>query len=201
MFTSVDSEFKHKENLIDYCYGMKEAYPDNYTRSNMNGWQSPPFVKEQNPVFFKQPFFIDFWNQFLATSKEIKLHESNQFFLGNIWININSPGSYNITHNHPGAMISGAYYVKVPSNSGGIVFDNNLATLSLLYKFCDNEAMKTNHKIDPVEGQMVLFSSYLPHYVQQNNSDEDRISISFNVVVVEKPSKKPPVKRSSVFAY
>lgn len=201
MFTSVDDKLEHQEKLIEYCYGMKEAYPNNYTRSTINGWQSPAFTPKQNPVFFKQPFFEDFWNQFLKTIEEIKIKEGHQFYLGNIWININSPGSYNLTHTHPGAMISGVYYVKVPKNSGGILFDNNLAASSLLYKFCDNNVTDTNYKIDPADGKMILFNSYLPHYVEQNNSDQDRISISFNVVVTEKIIKSTATKKHSVFGY
>ena len=35
--------------------------------------------------------------------------------------------------------------------------------------------------IDIEEGDLLLFPSYLPHKVSQNNSDQDRIVISFNV--------------------
>ena len=38
--------------------------------------------------------------------------------LGNMWANINYPGSYNKQHMHPNSQWSGVYYVKVPKNSG-----------------------------------------------------------------------------------
>jgi uncharacterized protein (TIGR02466 family) len=201
MFTSVDTEFTQQNDIIGYCYHMKEQYPGNYNRSNVNGWQSPTFTKNNCKDFFKQNFYNKFWNQFLQTISPIKLSEptKKQFYLANIWININDPGSYNLTHIHPGGMISGAYYVKVPENSGGIVFENNLAASSLLYSHCNNEFTKTNHKVDPVDGQMILFNAHLPHYVQQNKSDEDRITISFNVIVVEKQAVVK--KRSSSIFY
>ena len=37
--------------------------------------------------------------------------------LGNMWANINYPGSYNKQHIHPNSQWSGVYYVKVPKNS------------------------------------------------------------------------------------
>jgi uncharacterized protein (TIGR02466 family) len=35
-------------------------------------------------------------------------------------------------------------------------------------------------EISPKENNIVLFPSWLEHYVSDNESDEDRISISFN---------------------
>ena len=39
--------------------------------------------------------------------------------------------------------------------------------------------------IDIEEGDLLLFPSYLPHKVSQNNSDQDRIVISFNVDITK----------------
>ena len=36
-------------------------------------------------------------------------------------------------------------------------------------------------KIEPKEGNLLLFPSYLWHSVETNNSDEDRVIVSFNV--------------------
>ena len=36
-------------------------------------------------------------------------------------------------------------------------------------------------EIEPLEGVIVLFPSDLTHSVQKNTSDEDRISVSFNI--------------------
>ena len=36
-------------------------------------------------------------------------------------------------------------------------------------------------QIEPLEGVIVLFPSDLSHAVQKNNSEEDRISVSFNI--------------------
>ena len=33
----------------------------------------------------------------------------------------------------------------------------------------------------PIEGRMLIFPSHLQHHVKENKSDEDRISVSFNI--------------------
>ena len=44
--------------------------------------------------------------------------------LGNMWANINYPGSYNKQHIHPNSQWSGVYYVKVPKNSGSLFLED-----------------------------------------------------------------------------
>ena len=39
----------------------------------------------------------------------------------------------------------------------------------------------TSYNLSPKEGSVILFPSYLRHAVEVNESDEDRISASFNV--------------------
>ena len=40
-------------------------------------------------------------------------------------------------------------------------------------------------KVKPIEGLLILFPSYLEHFVEPSNADEDRISISFDVMVTK----------------
>jgi len=45
---------------------------------------------------------------------------------------------------------------------------------------------KFSHKIKPVEGTIIMFPADLIHSVSQNDDDEDRISIAFNLSVIPK---------------
>jgi uncharacterized protein (TIGR02466 family) len=187
LFESIDKEFNYKNDLIDACYSLKSNFSESTRRSNVNGWQSPTFNAQNNPEFFQSNFCKNIWNQFIETSKHFNLKESYLFYLKDIWININSPGSYNLSHIHPLNYVSGVFYVKVPKNSGCITFENVLEKNTVLPFYTTNDTLRMIEQIVPEEGKMVLFSSYLPHNVEQNNSDDDRISISFNVSVVEPP--------------
>ena len=47
----------------------------------------------------------------------------------------------------------------------------------------DNDLNADTIKVEPLEGNLLLFPSYLHHSVDENLSDEDRIVISFNLDV------------------
>ena len=52
---------------------------------------------------------------------------------------------------------------------------------------CDAENSKQNAltaKINVTEGDLLIFPAYLPHSVEENKSDEDRVIISFNIDVL-----------------
>ena len=51
--------------------------------------------------------------------------------------------------------------------------------------------------IEPEEGSILFFPSYLPHSVTTNNHDEERISISFNVIALPKGSIDYPGSNAS----
>ena len=109
----------------------------------------------------------------LSLSKELKFH--------NCWYNVNGLGSFNRPHVHPGAVVSGVYYISIPKNSGMIVFLNeNLDSYynNNIKNF--NEYNSSTWKIKPEENKCVLFPSYLKHYVEPNLNKKERISISFN---------------------
>ena len=41
----------------------------------------------------------------------------------------------------------------------------------------------SKHTIVPREGQLLVFQSWFQHLVKENRSDQDRISISFNIMI------------------
>ena len=105
------------------------------------------------------------------------------------WVNINGRGAYNRRHTHADGinLLSGVYYVTVPENSGNIVFFDPRAVM--VHSFADMRYYGLNgstgsheYKIKPEEDKLLLFPCWLEHHVEANNTNEDRISISFNLV-------------------
>ena len=47
--------------------------------------------------------------------------------------------------------------------------------------FKDRNNIYPAYFFPPIEGRVLVFPSYLSHQVQENKSDEDRISVSFNI--------------------
>lgn len=93
-----------------------------------------------------------------------------EFFAGykitRAWFNVNGPGHSNRSHRHHVGETSAVLYLQVPPNSGRIVFQEH----------------RTFTPIDPVPGKLIMFSSDILHSVEENKSQENRISMAFNLV-------------------
>tara|TARA_B100002019_G_C21047144_1_gene487370 strand:+ start:86 stop:685 length:600 start_codon:yes stop_codon:yes gene_type:complete len=92
------------------------------------------------------------------------------------WINVMPPGAYHRIHTHPNTNLSGVIYLQAPEGSGDLYIPSP-------YDNCINTIIKTvpDYVLKPEVRQVYLFPSSLPHSVSRNESDEDRVSISFNI--------------------
>ncbi len=108
------------------------------------------------------------------------------------WVNINRSGDYHNLHNHPRSYLSGTYYVAVPTgeslqgrredlNPNAISFYDPRGQVNMNAVAGDNE-FDPEHRIQPSNGQILLWPSFLMHFVHPNLTDETRISISFNII-------------------
>jgi len=74
------------------------------------------------------------------------------------------------------------YWLKAPRNSGNLVimspFHNQYLNTSCVSKI-DRNAMI----IEPKANTGVFFNSNLVHYVDQNRSKHDRVSVAFHVLI------------------
>ena len=170
---------KIKDELIDYAYDYKKKDPKGVSLSNRGGWQSEGFeIINEDDVL--QLFLINCLSNFPPIKESVQLR-------GYAWININKPGDYNIKHVHPTNNLSGVLWIKAPQNSGDIVFDSPNNFESFLENKSYNDDFKKSNFIDdsyhcyPTEGRIIVFPSHLEHHVQENKSNEDRISVSFNI--------------------
>lgn len=115
-----------------------------------------------------------------------KCNIKNNLIMDNMWLNINKHKNSNREHKHLGCVFSGAYYIKVPKNSGNIVFINpNVDIMDYAWhrSLFDNYNKFNSGlwNILPSVGELILFPSFLKHYVEPNLSKEERVSISFNI--------------------
>ncbi len=108
-----------------------------------------------------------------------------RFDITNCWANINSKGESHRIHSHPNNDLSGVYYVRAPEKCGDIVFhDPRLQSIVLLPQVSERTPFNASkHSITPREGTLLVFHSWFQHLVDANQSDEERISISFNIML------------------
>jgi len=152
------------------CYNHRNKNESVY-KSNVGGYQGSNFVYDNlaKEIISSIP---------VLENKPIKDVEID------MWVNINKSSNYNFMHNHApynGAILSGVYYVKCPKNSGNINFfdPRYFVTNALDMQYYNNG--DTYWFFEPKENLMLMFPSWLHHSVDQNQSDEDRISIAFNI--------------------
>lgn len=108
------------------------------------------------------------------------------------WMNVNTMGGFNAPHTHPGAHWSGVYYVSQPAvdvgTSGMIEFLDPRSDLPN-WRLLRARPFRPKRKIRPQPGEIVLFPSYLVHWVYPNESEQERVTIAFNATF-RKPAAK-----------
>jgi len=110
---------------------------------------------------------------------------SGEWKILNSWINIAEKGVNHDFHSHPGYTISGVYYFRVSREQGGIGF-NNPNPMVYNAGFPEGRITPQMLEIIPKDGDIILFPSWLQHGTFENESDEERISIAFNIDFVAK---------------
>jgi len=149
------------------------------TRTNIQGWHSDTNMNEL-PEYAK---LVDMLYSAQRTIYDQEYYESEPF-LGNMWANINPPGGSNRAHIHPNSLWSGVYYVKAPQNSGQLKIEDP-RSVALMSRPRQKDVPKPDrllreHHYEPKTGRLIMFPSWLNHCVDPNNSNDIRISVSFN---------------------
>ena len=108
-----------------------------------------------------------------------------EFEITGCWANVNAPGAAHGLHSHPNNFLSGVYYVRVPSGGDTINFHDPRSQTGILRPpVVELTADNTDQVVVQVsEGTVLLFPAWLPHSVDANRGDRDRISVSFNVML------------------
>ena len=151
-------------------------------KTNMNGWHSPTTMHQKEEY---TPLIKELYNMMHEVWKEEWLDRKP--FLGNMWANINyKDGSYNKPHLHPNSLFSGVYYVKSHLDSGNLTcYDPRpgiQTTMPSRVKGRPPKDLWREAHIAPYTGRIIMFPAWLWHAVENNNSNDTRISVSFNFI-------------------
>jgi len=172
----------NNDELKTACLKLKEDNLSCRVLSNMGGWQSNDLYPEHNIAVFRKLL-----KSLTESINHIAEHDysisDRVACISQYWININKGSHTNQVHIHPGAFLSGVYYVSAPEGSGKIHFERDSKEIYAMG--CLKIGGKTvvsgmNCEYEPKEGRLLLFPGWLPHSVLPNTTDEERISIAFN---------------------
>lgn len=108
------------------------------------------------------------------------------------WYNVNRFGDHHAPHTHPKCYLSGTYYVRVPPPRAGaddprsqpacISFYDPRTAANMVTVGSEPDA-RAAHVVRPSAGSLLLWPSPVQHSVHPNLSEEQRISISFNLII------------------
>lgn len=185
-------------SLIEkYCLELYTRSPDrrdaNGYRKNPTGlkWRSWYLVKQE---YDECPELVKLVNEISKNANEcfakFNPNPSVQLVFSNSWINIIGPGEYVAPHIHPTSCLLATYYVKTPPRSGNIIFMNPNPAIVWNYPSGSygtrNNYTDQMRSIEVTEKKFVIAPAHAQHYVEPNDSDENRISIIFNFVIRDK---------------
>jgi uncharacterized protein (TIGR02466 family) len=184
----------NKEKLVEHIMNLEKT-ADSNKRSNAGGFQSINFDH--------QTFDTPYAEQLIMGQIMEVLHQVAEAWgfpkSKNIsyWYNVNRKYNYNHTHYHQLSLLSGVIYLKVPKDSGRIMFtransESDRMDFITTYQFETSTMCPDNPNINvvnwevPRENLLLVFPGHLEHYVEQNlttDVDDSRISISFNYFI------------------
>jgi len=171
------------KDLRKYIYELQKESSSGQIKSNRGGWHSPNFkLTDKNSIQFK--FGLKLQKYILKTFQTLEWKTENKnISINSMWAIINKKDDYNVVHTHPNSYLSAAYYVSAPKNCGRFQVESlNIAKRHFYPEVLKNNELNANVAgLEVKEGDLLIFPGYLPHKVAMNESDEDRIVISFNV--------------------
>lgn len=173
------------EEIIKDCYDAQIHLPGTQ-RSNAGGWQSE--VRPLTESVFRATLphvydigvrAVEFANK---CSEELGSDIEYNLDSAHLWVNINNMNDYNVIHSHPHCDLIVLYYAIHQKNMGNL----HLVRADGSCHVSTFMGMNDSHEyiVEPEEGMFVAFPPHLLHYVDPNQTGNDRISISFNMAAV-----------------
>ena len=187
MFWSTQINVDIKQ-LQEESYQIKNKFPSVYKSNKGDKSYHSPDLKEIGEFPVLQYLMERIYKCVLVIHQNKRVGDIE---LVNFWININNKGGSHYPHMHSDSMYSGVYYIKIPNNikdAGELIFHRDFSESFILgsrsgkykdgYKQDASDYIRAS--VSPVEEILIIFPSWFPHSVTENNTNEDRISLSFN---------------------
>jgi uncharacterized protein (TIGR02466 family) len=97
------------------------------------------------------------------------------------WLTDTRKNEYTVLHNHGAFDISGVYYFSTNGKDGDIHFVNPTQITDTSKFINDTQYVR----YVPEVGKLILFPGWLMHFVDENETDSRRMSLSFNIQIEE----------------
>ena len=193
--SSLNIESSVKDDIlksIEKNYQKYESYLNPHWPCNVHST-----IFENNEVDYRNivPYFKNEYEKF---SKQINLNNHN-YDISNIWYNYYLAGNNQEYHDHVASkrtsIYSMVYFLKINDEHPKITFHNytnyhvlfgSNRRLKDLYPSDDiNHSIVNQHwSLNANEGDLIIFPSYIPHGVFVQKTNDPRITISLNLILL-----------------
>jgi uncharacterized protein (TIGR02466 family) len=190
------------EKLIEFAREVREKNPEGGKYTNQGGWHSNPIelaggegnsneefvslkasIQQQVKIYHKEFF------------KTTEFHANYEPLISDVWLNINGKNHWNDWHIHPEGIFSGTFYIQHDSDKNGdIVFKNPLESKLEYLKLTHcldrrlvkkyDDLLSKEIRITPEPNMLLMFPSWLHHKVTENLGNNERISLSFDTILL-----------------
>ena len=167
----------------EYIDSMVKHIMDSSKVGRQKNWQS-----ENDPQLHKHPKYKALGDKVLELSKvyldDLK-YEYEKHHITSMWSNILKPGEYHSPHTHSNNLVSGVFYLQSKDDSPAITFVDPRPQSGVIQpQSKEYNVFNSSQYYYPARvNTTILFPSWLQHYVPVNNSNDNRISISFNIML------------------
>jgi uncharacterized protein (TIGR02466 family) len=169
------------QKLEKFIYSLQKKDPIGRKSSEVGGYYSPDLRNGSTEI---QPLLDAIAPHITRAFTDLGVDiENYPPIINSIWSIINSENSYMNSHIHPESYLSMGYYVKVPQGDCGnfVMEDPRLgAQFKIPPTKHRNNLNLRKVELPPEEGLLVIFQSFVPHFVKPNRTNKDRIVISAN---------------------
>ena len=161
---------------------MKKYIAELWTnRDYDNNWQT----KSAN--LHKQKEFKSFANLVLTTTKKIidtLDYDVEDIMITDMWANVLKDTELHPMHTHSNNFLSGTYYLQ-SDQKASIVFHDPRPAADVLVPRKKQTTLNNSSLLSYASktNRAIFFPAWLPHWVQQNKSNNKRISIAWNMQV------------------
>jgi uncharacterized protein (TIGR02466 family) len=125
----------------------------------------------------------------IKLSNELKitcgLHKDLELEIQRAWANLNNSEAIDHPHSHANSLFSGVYYVNGDNNCGNLNLLNPVDIVTWCipqhYVTSPNNYNCSEQVIFPETGTLIMFPSWIKHYVKPSDESKERISIAFDI--------------------
>ena len=167
-----------QEELINVHENTEYQQPDFFPKSASHDLTPNPFMSNVIKEY-KCHNFLEFLKREVRDFMGMLNYDTPmEYIIDASWITKTAKGKFALEHTHGATDISGVYYIKTNEKDGNLFFkDPNERSVSNLIM-----DLIVQQNVAPLQqGLLVLWPGFLSHGTFANETDHERLSLSFNI--------------------